>query len=469
VTPASALRRLPRQVASATARRPGRPAPARGGLARVDGWAVLATLAVLVLVNVPTLGADPWPFEPGAITAGGPLGFVVDAVGGEWDPEALRAGALVGGLAVALVAAASILTLRWSAKLVGALAACVVVLLVVPAVLLQAGLRDSTEPWFFTNDSTYQIELAGDLLRDGDNPYGHDYGTSGLERFYSLDGTVAEETRAERPALHHFLYFPGPAISAAPWSALPDPWDDYRFVVVLATLGCFAAVLVFRAPLGWRLAAAAVAAANPLAVRAAWFGNADATSLVFLLLAFALLTRARWIWTGAFLGLAIVFKQFALLVLPFFAVMALQRADRRDAWRAAAACGAVVLVGFLPFLAWDPGAFVGDTLPAGDDTYRIVGPGLASALVELGLIETRTSGYPFLALALLLWLPLTAWLVWKQVQARALWVGAAGFAVSMLVFLFLSRVFQPSFLVWPLVAVLVAVLLAVSERTRPHA
>jgi len=47
-----------------------------------------------------------------------------------------------------------------------------VVLLVVPAVTLQAALRDSTEQWFFTNDSNYQIELAGERLLDGENPYG---------------------------------------------------------------------------------------------------------------------------------------------------------------------------------------------------------------------------------------------------------------------------------------------------------
>ncbi len=44
-------------------------------------------------------------------------------------------------------------------------------------------------PWFHTNDSTYQIELAGNLVRHGHNPYGHDYEGSGLERFYSRDGT----------------------------------------------------------------------------------------------------------------------------------------------------------------------------------------------------------------------------------------------------------------------------------------
>src|SRR3712207_8108575 len=42
--------------------------------------------------------------------------------------------------------------------------------------------RSASEPWYFTNDSTYQIELAGELVLDGDNPYGHDYRDTDLER-----------------------------------------------------------------------------------------------------------------------------------------------------------------------------------------------------------------------------------------------------------------------------------------------
>jgi hypothetical protein len=446
--------------------------PRPDGRRTLDGrgaWAVLATLALLVLVNVPLLGADPWPFEPGPIEPRGTLGFVTDAVGEEWDPEALRAGALLGGLAVALAAAVSLRRAALRPRLLAGLAVAVAVLLILPAVVLQVALRESTEPWFFTNDATYEIELAGDLLREGENPYGHDYSESGLERFYSFDGSPPDASEPAPPALSHFLYFPGPALTAALWTALPGPWDDYRFPILLATLGCFFALLVFRAPLPWVLAAGAVAAANPLAVRAAWFGNADAMSYVFLLLAFALVTRRHWLGVGAALGAAIVFKQFAVLAVPFLAVMILQLAGRRELGRAVAAGAAVVVAGFLPFIAWDPGAFFADTLPANDPAYRIVGPGLASLLVESGLIDDRRDPYPFVPLLALVWLPLTAWLVWKQAQRRALWVGAAGFAISIFVFIWLSRVFQPSFLVWPLLGVVVAAVLAAAERHAPPA
>ena len=95
-------------------------------------------------------------------------------------------------------------------------------------------------------------------------------------------------------------------------------------------------------------------------------------------------------------------------------------------------------------------------------------PGLVSGPGDL---HDRFGYYPFLPLALLLWLPLTAWLAWNQRRAATLWAGATGFAVSMFVLLFLSRVFQNSYLAWPLTGIALALLLAGFERTarRPSA
>ena len=99
----------------------------------------------------------------------------------------------------------------------------VALLLAAPSTLLQLGLRDSTAPWFFTNDSTYQIEQGGDLLLHGDNPYGHDYRHSGLERFYTRDGSESERVREREVALRHFAYFPGTAVRRGGVAAAPEP------------------------------------------------------------------------------------------------------------------------------------------------------------------------------------------------------------------------------------------------------
>jgi hypothetical protein len=429
---------------------------------RREAGAVLGALGILVAITVPELGSDPWPFTRIATDPDGVLGPLDRAADGEWDLGIIRAAAILAGVVVA-ASAAVVLSLRIVRPVVlwiGCVA--VVLLLAVPATLLQVGLRDATEPWYYVNDSTYQIDLAGELVLDGDTPYGHDYRGSGLERWYEA---VDADEDVPRVALDHFAYFPGTALTAAVWRLVPGPFDDYRIFVLLCTLALFAAALLFDAPLPWKLAAGAALAANPLATRAAWFGTADAPSVLLMVLAFALVTRSRYVLAAAALGGAVLLKQFALVAVPFVVVAMLARAVPRPVlYRAGAAFAAVLVAGILPFAIADPGALWDDTIAYGAQTYRIIGYGLAGILVETGVLDDRFGSYPFLPLAILVWLPLTAWLAWTQWRRRSLWIGAAGFATSIFVLFYLGRVFQNSYLIWPLSALLVAFVLAFSER-----
>ena len=110
--------------------------------------------------------------------------------------------------------------------------------------------------------------------------------------------------REREVALRHYAYFPGSALTAGPWRLLPAPFDDYRLLVLVATLASGLVMLLFPAPLIMRLVAAAVVAANPIAVRSAWFGQNDAPSILFLLLALALYARERYRLAAASLAAA---------------------------------------------------------------------------------------------------------------------------------------------------------------------
>jgi hypothetical protein len=436
---------------------------------RLEGnglWALLATLGALVALTVPDLGAGGWPFNPASVDPRGILGPLVRAADREWDLGILRSTAVLAGLLVALAAATAWRVRSWPLWAGIGLTGLVCAMLLVPAVLLQVGLRDATDPWYFTNDSTYQIEIAGDLVLDGHDPYGHDYDGSGLERFYPAADNQPEGIT--QVALEHFAYFPGTALTAAAWRLLPRPFDDYRIFVLLATLALLPAALLFPGALHVRLAVGAALAANPLIVHGAWFGTADAPALLALVLAFALLTRRRLVWAATSLGVALALKQFALVAVPFFAVMLLTMGvPRRVLYRAGAAFAGVFLATMLPFLVADPGALWDDTVAYGAGTYRIIGYGLAALLLNLGLIDDRFGYYPFVPLALVFWVPLTAWLLWSQRRAATLWPGAAGFSVSIFALLFISRVFQSSYLVWPVTGVAVACLLAAFARASP--
>lgn len=439
-----------------------------GRLEAAGAWALLATLFALVAINLPELGSDPWPFRVPSVDPRGILGPLVRAAGEEWDVGMARAAAEFAGVLVALAGALLLWRRRaWSALWASALALLVVLMLIVPSTLLQVGLRDSTEPWFHDNDSTYQIDLGGDLLLDGKNPYGHDYRFSGLERFYTRDGTATRAVRDREVSLRHYAYFPGTAVSGALWRALPSPFDDYRILVLLCTVASMFAVMLFRGPLPWRLAIGAAVAANPIAVRSAWFGQNDAVSILFMILAFALFTRERYKLSAASIAVAVLLKQFAIVAVPFLAVMYLKRGlDRRTLLRAAGVFAAVLAVVILPFLIADPRAFYEDTVKFGAGTYRIVGYGLSAILVRVGVIGDREGAYPFALLAILLWLPLTAWLLLLQRRAGEIWLGAAGFAVSIMVLLFIGRTFNNYYLVWPLMGVAIAALMAAGEGWR---
>jgi hypothetical protein len=430
-----------------------------------EGLLVSGVLLVLVAIALPELGSDPWHFRPPSIDPQGPLAPLVRAAGEEWDTGIARAAAflaalLCGGFAALLLARPRPALPSWTGI---ALVLAVGVLLAAPSTLLQIGLRDSTAPWFFTNDSTYQVELGGELLLDGDNPYGHDYTHSGLERFYTRDGSVSERVREREVALRHFAYFPGAVVSAAVWRLLPEPFDDYRLLVLLATLALLPAALLFRGPLGWRLAIGAVLVCNPIVVRSAWFGQNDAPSLLLLVLAFGLVTRRRFGWAAAALAGAILMKQFAVVALPFLALM-----TPREEWkRAGLTLGGLLALGLLPFVVADPSAFWDDTVKFGAGTYRIVGYGLSGILIRLGILEDRDGSYPFALIALLTWLPLTVWLLLVQRRAEELWAGAAAFSISILWLMFIGRTFNNYYLVWPMTGVLVAALIALGSLRAP--
>jgi len=427
-------------------------------IGRPGAWVILGTLGVLVATVVPELGSDPWPFHPPSVHPHGLFGPLVRAAGRKWDLGFVRTPGTVAGFVLAVAAFAGWRRRVWRAELLAALVVLVALALLVPGVVLQAGLRQATAPWYDDNDSTYQIEIAGELIRHGHDPYGRDYTGTGLERWYPAAGFP---TGRKQVALHHLAYFPGTPLTAAAWGVLPHPVDDYRFFVLLCTLALFGAALAFRGPLTLRVALGAVAVANPLVVRAVWFGTADAPALLCLLLAFALLSRQRLVWAAFALGLAVLLKQFALVAVPFVALMMLTARPSRAAMRnAAVAFAAPLVVGIVPFLVADPGGLWRDTIQYGGSTYRIIGYGLSSLFLKAGFVDNRYSSYPFVWLLILVWLPVTLWLLRQQRREERTWTGAAAFAVSMFVLLFISRVFQTSYLVWPLIGVLAAALLA---------
>ena len=229
--------------------------------------------------------------------------------------------------------------------------------------------------------------------------------------------------------------------------------------MLLCTLALLPAAMLLRGPFPVRLAIGAVLAANPLAVRAAWFGTADAPALLALVLAFACAQRRRFTGALALVGVAMILKQFAALAAPFLLLEAWRVGGRQAIVRPLLALALVVVVPSLPFVIADPGAFWDDTITFGAETYRVIGYGLAGILVNAGVID-RTGSYPFPLIALVTWVPVTVALLVAQRRNPAPWLPAAGFAASMFMLVFIARVFQTSYLIYPLTGIAIAAVAA---------
>ena len=68
----------------------------------------------------------------------------------------------------------------------------------------------------------------------------------------------------------------------------------------------------------------------------------------------------------------------------------------------------------------------------------------------------RDGAYPFWLAALVVWIPVTALLIRRQLRDPAPWRAALGFALSFLVLAWVARYFQTSGFVFPLAGLVAA-------------
>ena len=252
-------------------------------------------------------------------------------------------------------------------------------------------------------------------------------------------------------------------MAAAAWDGLPKPWRDYRLFVALCTLLLVPAALLFPGPLGCRLAVGAALACNPVALRLAWFGNADAPCVLAIVTAFGLASRGRYRSAGATLAVAVLFKQFALAAVPALLVLIALRASKRSTLAAAATGAAVLGVAFAPFLLASPTAVWNDTVAFGTGSFHIASYGMSGVLARFGVVGRQSADYPALLLMVLVWAPVTAYAALLQWRSRAAWAAGVSFTVSVFVLLVVARVFQESYILYPLSGVMLSMLLALDR------
>ena len=295
-------------------------------------------------------------------------------------------GVLVGALAVVIAAVG--FREGTSARLrTGALALLILLLLFLPQLLLVAA-QPPNAPII---DGALLNDVAADRLLSGHDPYVGDFLNTPMRAFYLSDVPV-------NFGLSRFVYMPGMALLDVPLRLLHSDRANFSWLFLPALLALAAAAWSIGRNTAEKLAAVVVVTLNPLFQLDYFYLLNDLFFLAPALAGVGMLRRGRPLAAGALLGLSLAMKQQAILFLPLLALYAVSHLERRELLRLTAAGTLVVGVIVLPFLAWDPGAFLAGTTGffygSGVDSYPIRGLGLQGILLNAGVIGNRWDSFP---------------------------------------------------------------------------
>lgn len=307
------------------------------------------------------------------------------------------------------------------------------------------------------HDGALQMESALAFLTDGRNPYVERYDDTPI-RFFGFQGIELEEN----PYFEYFPYLPGMMLASVPAYSLFDliglPYDQRLIYLAAYILVVLLLPLLVKAP-SLKLLLTAAVGLNPLLVGPTVLGMNEALVVLALVLCALFWLRRRILLSVLFLALAVVFKQSAWFVLPFYIMLLVAGVAGRDpdprrtirrllpsAALFAIVCGLLIL----PIALWNLPAFWNDVFayPSGNAAinYPIRGYTVGNLLVGAGLIESALDPFPFWILQLLIGVP--ALLLLLQYQRQRNNIGMALFCSAFFMFVlgFVSRYFQDNYL-----------------------
>ena len=217
----------------------------------------------------------------------------------------------------------------------------------------------------------FVVEEGARSLLEGRDPY--------AEVFAGPLASRPDATRSHVPYPPAMLVFGLPSATAG-----PGPATDARVWFLLGSLAvAIPAIRAMRTDAEGRLRSFQVLFVLPTGALLLATGGHDVPVLATLLAAFVLADRRRAGPAGVVSGVALAMRQTSVLAIPFVLTIL----PPRDRVRALLAGAGVASLAALPFLLWDPGAFIEDVvlfplgLGAGRSSART--PTLGSVLIDL--------------------------------------------------------------------------------------
>jgi hypothetical protein len=229
----------------------------------------------------------------------------------------------------------------------------------VPLALNIASRQQGPDP--HAQSETLLTEEATSAFLRGENPYAVSYEDGPLRRWPNENWL-------------HLPYLPGILVFGLPHALDGHALTDARVMfLAVATAVTFLALRLSKGAVDHVFTAAMVLLVLPTGARYIVGGGDDIVVLALMLLALGLSARSQPLAAGVTLGLAAAIKQTVWPLLPFLILAARDQNGRRAGRRVLAGAAAVLAPVVLPFLIWEPVAFIEDTV-----------------LYPLGLTEDRT-------------------------------------------------------------------------------
>ncbi|TMK85273.1 MAG: DUF2029 domain-containing protein [Actinobacteria bacterium] len=402
-----------------------------------------------------------------------------DRRGSVWNAVLYLSSAVFAGVA-ALAAAVPIYrewgriaSIAYTAGTVGALAlvvgrgserarAWLAILVLAGAAILPLGLevawRARTDPGFHAQSEAIVTEEAAKALLHGRDPYVADY----------LHGPLRARPLGTRT---HFPYLPAMLVFGLPRGLSGDAAAaDARVAFAVATLSIAGAAMWLARQGGsdpWGAFLFLVVLPTGALLMAT--GGDDLPVLASMFLAVVLAWRERIVGAGVAAGLAAAMKQTAWPLLLFLAVAIWRGRGGKDVARFLGAAAAVAVPVVLPFVVWNPAAFVEDVVrfplglghqptPAGTPT---LGHAIVAAFPSARTPLTATLAAVIAACGLLL-------LLWRP--ARSIGAATARTAAAVAVAFLLAPAGRAGYLVYPIELLVWARMLAGPgpERSATH-
>ncbi|MBU0597575.1 DUF2029 domain-containing protein [Patescibacteria group bacterium] len=276
------------------------------------------------------------------------------------------------------------------------------------------------------HDGAIQTEIAFDYIKSGKNPYSETYYNTLLEE---KEGYIFNGNWYLNPALEHYIYLPATFFISGSFNAIQKAiagWSDLRILNFIYLLGSLIILwkIVGNHPL--RNLVIILFALNPFFLRYFLEGRNDIIVLFWILAAFYLLLKNRFLISGLLFGIALSTKQFAWIFIPFILAFFMQKnspdkkVSTNNLLKFIIPASIIAILFITPFVIWDISSFIDDTIlyASGSSSglnYPITGYGFSQIVTFFG-VQAEES-FPFWIIMAAVGLPVLFFML-KRVRAK---------------------------------------------------